>query len=118
MRNLKLFLLFFEIIEILCSFDETNFISKDTNSNSNGISFDKDGNAHGNIKTDNNGPFISYTEQGGITMEKRELNFYFWLFLTMFLAAVVTAVLFTCFNSCCLKKPTIQEKKKEKYGNI
>lgn len=116
MRNLKLFLLFFEIIEIICSFEETNFISKDSNSNE--ISFDKDGIGHGNMKADNNGPFISYTEKEEITMEKRELNFYFWLFLTIFLSAVATAILFICLNSCCLEKPKIQEKKKETYKNV
>ena len=61
MRNIELFLLFFTINEILCSFEESNFISKDSNGNE--IAFGKNVKGHDNVKTDYNGQFMSFAEK-------------------------------------------------------
>ena len=115
MRNIELFLLFFTINEILCSFEESNFISKDSNGNE--IAFGKNVKGHDNVKTDYNGPFMSYAEKEKKT-STRGNGGYFWLFLIMFLSAVITAILFICLNKRCLKKQKIKEKKKQGYKNV
>ena len=120
MNCIKVALLFLFISDILCFPEKEKIINY---INAKEISSSKSGDVISNTKADNNDKPIN-EEQGQsqeqkIKLEKRKLNGFFWLFLIIFLAAVITAIVFICKNDSCLKKQNIiKEDKKEGYKNI
>ena len=120
MNCIKVVLFFLFISDILCFPEKEKIINY---INAKEISSSKSRDVIDNTKADNNDKPIN-EEQGQsqdqkIKLEKRKLNGFFWLFLIMFLAAVITAIVFIYKNDSCLKKQRIiKEDKKEVYKNI